>query len=74
MGKMGLKNVNKKYLMVDDYMLDKVLDKTKEIIGIKKCDDTKILTDADDKLPDDVTLKKHCDINDMTINYICKYF
>ena len=26
----------KKYLMVDNYMLDKALDKIKEIIGIKK--------------------------------------
>ena len=34
----------KKYLMVDDYMLNKVLDKIK------------ILIDADDKLPD-ITLK-----------------
>ena len=43
--------------MVDDYMLDKVLNKIKEIIGIKNFDDTKILMDADDKLPDDITLK-----------------
>ena len=34
--------------MVDDYMLDKVLSKIKEIIGIKNFDDTKIL--MDDKL------------------------
>ena len=26
----------RKYLMVDDFMLDKVLDKIKEIIGIEK--------------------------------------
>ena len=43
--------------MVDDYMLDKVLDKIKKIIGIEKFDDTKILIGMDDKLPDDVTLK-----------------
>ena len=43
--------------MVGDYMLDKVLDKIKMIIGIKKFDDTKILIEADDKLLDDVTLK-----------------
>ena len=43
--------------MVDDYMLDKVLDKIKEIIGIEKFDDTKILIGMDDKLPDDITLK-----------------
>ena len=47
----------KKYLMVDDYMLDKVLDKVKEIIGIAQFDYTKILIDMDNKLPDDITLK-----------------
>ena len=41
--------------MADDYMLDKVLVKTKEIIGIIKFDDTKILIDTD--VPDDITLK-----------------
>ena len=46
----------KKYLMVDDYIIDKVLDKIKEIIRIEKFDDTKILIDTDDKLPDDITL------------------
>ena len=43
--------------MVDDYMLNKVLDKIKEIISIEKFHDTKILIDADDKLLDDITLK-----------------
>ena len=42
--------------MVNDYMLDKVLDKIKETIDISKFDATKILTDTfdftDDKLPD----------------------
>ena len=47
----------KKYLMVDDYMLYKLLDNIKEIIGIGKFDDTKILIDMDDKLSDDITLK-----------------
>ena len=41
--------------MVDNYKLDEVLDRIKEIIGIEKFDDTKILVDKDDKLPDDVT-------------------
>ena len=54
----------KKYLMIDDYILDKVLDKIKEIIDRKKFDNTKILIYTDDKLPDDITLKC-CDINDM---------
>ena len=44
-------------LLVNDYMLDKVLGKFKETISIVKFDDTKILIDTDDKLPDYVTLK-----------------
>ena len=47
----------KKILMVDDYMLDKVLDKIKEILGTEKFDDTKTLMEIDDKLPDDINLK-----------------
>ena len=43
--------------MVDDYIPDKVLDKIKEKIVIGKIDDTKILVETDDKLPDDITLK-----------------
>ena len=38
-------------------MLHKVLNKNKEKIGLEKFDDTKILIDMDDKLPDDVSLK-----------------
>ena len=38
-------------------MLDKVLNKTKEIIGIQKLDDNNILIDTDDKLPEHITLK-----------------
>ena len=40
--------------MVDDYMLDKGLDKIKEIIANAKFDDNTILIDADDKLLDDI--------------------
>ena len=43
--------------MADDYIIDKVLEKVEEIIGIEKLDDTKILIDTDDKLPDDINLK-----------------
>ena len=46
----------KKYLMVDNYAPDKVLDKIKRI-GIEKLDSIKILIDTDDKLPDDITFK-----------------
>ena len=42
--------------MVNDYMLDKVLNKIKETIGIAKFDNAKILIDTDDKLPDYTTL------------------
>ena len=44
--------------MVDDYMVDKVLDKVKEIIGIEKFDDTKILINADHKLSNDISFKR----------------
>ena len=46
-----------KYLIVNDYMPQKVLDKFKETIGNVKFDDTKILIDTDHKLPDYITLK-----------------
>ena len=36
--------------MINYNILDKVLDKIKEIKGIEKFDDTKILIDTDDKL------------------------
>ena len=39
-------------------MRNKVLDKTKEIIGIEKINNTEILIDTDDKLPDEITFKK----------------
>ena len=47
----------KKYLIIDDDMIDKLLDKIKEIIDIEKFDDTQILIDNDDKLAGDITLK-----------------
>ena len=47
----------KKYLMVNDYILDKILDRNKEIIGIEEFDKTKILIDIDDKLPGDITFE-----------------
>ena len=47
----------KTYLIVNDYMLVKVLDKTKETIGFRKFDNTKILIDTDDKLPDYISLE-----------------
>ena len=47
----------KKYLIVNEYQPDKELDKIQEIIGIEQFDDTNILIDTDEKLPDVITLK-----------------
>ena len=47
----------KNYLMVHDYIRDKVLERIKEIIGIETFDDTKLLIDTYDKYPDDVAFK-----------------
>ena len=46
-----------KYMMLNDFMLDEVLEKIRMIISTEKFDETKILIGADNKLPDDVTLK-----------------
>ena len=43
--------------MVGGYMLDNVLDKTNEIIGIEKFDTTNISVDTDYKSSDNATLK-----------------
>ena len=61
MGKIE-KHEGKKCVMVADFMLDKVFDKIKEIIDIKKLDDTKFLIDTDDKLLNNITWK-----NDMIL-------
>ena len=59
--------------MVNDYMVDKVLDKIKETIGIVKFDDAKILIDSVDKLPHYITFKNvviiACIIKDDDIFY-----
>ena len=44
-------------MVVDDYMVDKVLDKVNKTNGIEKFDDTKTLISANDKLSDGITLK-----------------
>ena len=44
-------------MVVDDYMLDKILDTIKTIISIEKSYDTKILINTDDKLPDNFASK-----------------
>ena len=48
MGKIG-EHEGKKYLIVDGYMLDIVLDKIKETVGIKNSDYSQILIDLDNK-------------------------
>ena len=40
--------------MVGDNMLDKILEKIKEIIGVEKFNNTKNLIDRDDRLTDDL--------------------
>ena len=60
--------------MVNDYILDKVLDKIKETIDISKFDDAKILTDTDDKLPDYITLKNVGILITCIINGDCKIY
>ena len=45
----------KKSLVVDDYMINKVLYNIKEIIGTETYDGNKILINTDDKLPDGIT-------------------
>ena len=45
--------------MVNGYMLNKVIDKIKEIIGIEKLGNIEILIDPVDKLPDNITFKNN---------------
>ena len=49
--------MKEKYLMFNDYILDKVLGKTEEMIGTEKFDNTNVFIDADDKLWNDIILK-----------------
>ena len=49
-------------------VLNEVLDKIKDIIGIEKFDDTNILIDTDDKLPHYITLKNFVIIMTSVVN------
>ena len=51
-------NEGNKCLKIECYMLHKVLDKIKETTDIDEFDDTKILINTYDELPDNITLKK----------------
>ena len=53
-----MKNIKEKIFDGLSLYVDKVLDKIKEIVGTKKFDDTKILIETVDKLPDYITLEK----------------
>ena len=57
--------------MVNDYMLDKKLNKIKKTIGIKKFDDVKVLIDTNDKLSDDITFKNCLILTACVIKYVC---
>ena len=61
------------YELIKD-MLDKVLDKIKKVTSIENVDDTKVLTDTDDKLPDDVTLKNALILITYNIKYDDKFY
>ena len=54
----------KKYLIVDDYTLDKVLDKIKRI-SIINLEDNKIMISTDDIIFRRYYFKKCCHVNDM---------
>ena len=55
-------------------MLDNVLDKIKELTGIEKFDDTKILIDKDDKLPDDINFKNVVILITCVMRYDSKFY
>ena len=66
--------MKKKNFMVDDYMLERVLDKITEIIGIEYFDNTKILIDTNDQLPQDITWKNVVILMTCIINNDGKFY
>ena len=64
----------KKYSMLGDNILNKVLDKIKKITRIGKFDDTTILIDTDDKFFDDNTLKNVVVLITCIIKYDGKFY
>ena len=64
----------KTYLINCPCILNKVLDKIKDIVGIEKFEDTNILIDTDDKLPDYITSKKFVIIMTSVVNDDGKFY
>ena len=62
MGKIEAHERNKN-LMFDDHMVTEILNKIKNIRGIEKSNNTKILIDADDRLRGDIPFKKFVMLN-----------
>ena len=73
-----LKKMKKKIFNGNDHVRDKILDEIKDIIGIEKFDNTKILIETDDKLPFNITLKNVLTLITCVIKddgkFYCKYF
>ena len=64
----------KKYLIACPCILNKVLKKIKDIIGIEKFDDTNILIDTNDKLSDYITSKNFLIIMTSVVNDDGKFY
>ena len=64
----------KKCLMVDNYVLYKVLDKLKETIGIEKLGNTEILIVIDDRLPEDIIFKNFVILITYILNGYGKFY
>ena len=65
----------KEYLMIDNYILDKVLVRMKNfVISIEKFDDGKTLIDTDYILPDDIIFKNAVILMTSVINDNDKFY
>lgn len=61
-------------MTIDDSVLDKVLDRVKQIIDIENSGNTKILVDTNDKLPDKIVLKSAVVLKTCVIKYDDKFY
>ena len=64
----------KKCLMVDNYVLYKVLDKLKETIGTEKLGNTEVLIVIDDRLPEDIIFKNFVILITCILNGYGKFY